>query len=453
MIIIWITIVVILSIIFFVWRRKDQAECIERAPFVNVWDKQNRKLVEKIIEDTDITLFNLKIDYFATFGTLLGAVRHGDLIPWDDDVDLHVDRRLEKLLPKFIKEMRLKGYHISTENEYVPYKIYHEDGIEISGKSWRWPFIDLFLFDLKEEMIVLNGTNSDTGFSRFKREAFLPIRRARFGTLKRGIAIPNDPSVLLIEEYGKNYLSECVSSSYNHRKEKRINKIYKEQCARLNKPNIKIDTLPAFVINLDRRTDRWEHIEVEMSKIGIEITRVSAIDANSLDFQRVYATLPMPHRTAPEVACAFSHLKALRMFLETDFEYGLIFEDDIVFPNNLTIETLDRSFQNARGMKLLLLGHCYSDIAKRCNTSPGSSFIAKGLCLHAYIVSREGAHQIIESYRLDEPIDVTTQKLCKRTGGLCYISGDTKMTTDFFGNGLVFQLDVDTDIPKRGLQY
>ena len=38
-----------------------------------------------------------------------------------------------------------------------------------------------------------------------------------------------------------------------------------------------------YVINLDRRTDRWAYMQREMRKFNLKVQRISAVDGNKLD--------------------------------------------------------------------------------------------------------------------------------------------------------------------------
>lgn len=87
--------------------------------------KEYNKEVLKQLQDTEYEMLkdfhqicrDNNLSYFAIGGTLLGAIRHQAMIPWDDDVDLGLPRKDYNKLKKIIKRDWSDKYFIIDQQE------------------------------------------------------------------------------------------------------------------------------------------------------------------------------------------------------------------------------------------------------------------------------------------------------------------------------------------------
>lgn len=100
-------------------------------------------------------------------------------------------------------------------------------------------------------------------------------------------------------------------------------------------PPLRDIEIPAYVINLDRRTDRWQRMQKTLDSLWPNHRRFSAIDATTLTpdepVNRIFAGNDFGSRRS-FIACALSHVKVWEtLCADTRCSAYLVLEDDVEF--------------------------------------------------------------------------------------------------------------------------
>ena len=228
---------------------------LERTPYMELM----RTISYELLKFFDNICRKYDLEYWLDFGTLLGAVRHEDFIPWDDDLDVGMLRedyyRFLEVFPKELEKSGLKNLeawfkepswdlnskrwyqinckHPSHNGKYVGIDVFPYDFITDFDEGYverfhklRPNFFDTWKGDvsLKEAIdsscshlnLSLNQTEYFIGgvdggrfiasspFKILYTKDLLPLKRVKFGPYE--FLAPNNPDKYLIEIYGKNYM-------------------------------------------------------------------------------------------------------------------------------------------------------------------------------------------------------------------------------------------------------
>lgn len=189
-------------------------------------------MLYKLMMDVDTILKKHHLTYWATCGTLLGAVRHKGLIPWDDDLDICMyEQDIPKLLE--LKETFSKqGLQISQ----LPsgwYKIYFTNGQKIKINNdddqcyeWRFPAVDIFPVHTNKQNQVEHTHEATRNL--WPSEYFIPselqqpFQQLSFGPMS--IPVPHNLHTILERFYGKDW-NRITYAAYDHEHEKNTKKI------------------------------------------------------------------------------------------------------------------------------------------------------------------------------------------------------------------------------------
>lgn len=156
-----------------------------------------RKKLKQLVE-----LFNKhNIRYFADFGTLLGAVRDKDIIPWDDDIDLSI------LLEDYETVLGFLENHLYLLNDseiikWTGHVTYKQDSnptnISLKFKGGKNSGINNFQINIAT--VKINGENAQQELNSVPKEHFLEREFINFLGVK--LSVPANYKKYLTLTYG-----------------------------------------------------------------------------------------------------------------------------------------------------------------------------------------------------------------------------------------------------------
>jgi len=187
----------------------------DRLPqFKGVWSSKKRQAAIDMLAAIDEVFSLHGVGWMLIYGTLLGCIRHGGQIPWDDDMDITINKNAAGGFADALDDLHERGYSWAEEDSpqnghYL--KMFPKTGEQ--ERYYRKPFVDIFSYVETEDKIdFCSNGQTPPPLKPFSKTDILPLVRRDFWGLS--LPTPNKSSVFLDRHY-PGWDKQCVNFKRN----------------------------------------------------------------------------------------------------------------------------------------------------------------------------------------------------------------------------------------------
>jgi len=166
---------------------------------------KNLIVAEKMLEDVTRILEKHSVRYWLDFGTLLGIVREGRILPWDDDMDISIfEEDRQKVHDVVMPEIKRLNYRIySRMHEMDDDILKNGDFRTFKVRNYRWKFFKGYV---KIDIFVMYKKGDYIYWREFNKRHRLPLSLVKeFNTIEfkgKEYIKPKDTDAYLTYHYG-----------------------------------------------------------------------------------------------------------------------------------------------------------------------------------------------------------------------------------------------------------
>jgi hypothetical protein len=173
-------------------------------PFASVWDAASLERMRALLRRVAAVGEAEAVPLYLFWGTLLGHVREGGILAWDDDADLALFEA--ERAPAVQAALEAAGLSVVRYADVL--KVFDPTTPATAGRDWSFPFVDIFVYQ--------PGTSSKRVLP-FETALLLPGRPVAFEGAR--LWEPEQPLEVL-DQYYRGWREKEKSTWWNHREDR-----------------------------------------------------------------------------------------------------------------------------------------------------------------------------------------------------------------------------------------